>query len=85
MTLLSLIFAGAKSLKKAVARQQVEESVSHLDEHLLADIGLCRVNGRVHRIPTDMDIIKQADSFGPQFDYEQESYNISFHLQEDGR
>lgn len=85
MTFLSLIYAGVQSLKKTAVRLHVEQSVSHLDEHLLADIGLCRINGRVHRIPSDMDIIKQADTFGPQFDLEQESFHLSYHLQEDVR
>lgn len=47
MTLLSLLFAGYKAIQKKLDEQYTYETMSHLDERLLQDVGLCRQGNRI--------------------------------------
>ena len=47
MTLLSLLFAGYKAIQKKLDEQHTYETMSHLDERLLQDVGLCRQGNRI--------------------------------------
>lgn len=51
MTLLSLLAAGYKSLQKRLDKHHTDQSMAHLDERLLADIGVCRRGNTIIALP----------------------------------
>jgi hypothetical protein len=53
MTLLSLLVAGYKALQKRLDAQYTYESMAHLDERLLIDVGVCRKGNTIIALPKE--------------------------------
>ncbi|BBB31101.1 hypothetical protein [Neptunomonas japonica] len=53
MTLLSLLVAGYKTLQKRLDEQYTYQSMEHLDERLLVDVGVCRKGNTIIALPKE--------------------------------
>lgn len=53
MTLLSLLTAGYRKLQRKIAQQYTYDSMEHLNEHLLKDIGMVRRGNRIVALGVD--------------------------------
>ncbi|WP_293268495.1 hypothetical protein [Neptunomonas sp.] len=53
MTLLSLLVTGYKALQKRLDAQYTYQSMEHLDERLLIDVGLCRKGNTIIALPRE--------------------------------
>ncbi|SIS94670.1 hypothetical protein [Neptunomonas antarctica] len=53
MTLLSLLAVGYKALQKRLDQQYTYQSMEHLDERLMIDVGMCRQGNRIVALLTE--------------------------------
>jgi hypothetical protein len=53
MTLLSLLVSGYKALQKRLDEQYTYQSMEHLDERLLIDVGVCRKGNTIIALPKE--------------------------------
>ena len=57
MTLLSLLVTGYKALQKRLDEQYTYQSMEHLDERLLMDVGVCRKGNTIMALPKEDAVV----------------------------